>query len=262
MTTSGRTGTLTWYTVGDESARPLVLVHALGADSEMWGAQLPELSAMRRVVMVDLPGHGNSIAGPGPYTIRDLGEDILDVVTTAGADEFDLCGISLGGLISLWIAGHSSERVMSLVSSNTAARIGSEEIWQARINAVAGGGMEAVSEQALARFFTSGFATQHPEVFDQMSRTLLSIDPVGYVACCAAFRDADLRELVEAIRCPTLVIGGTEDISTPLDDSVWLHEHIEGSTLHILDGAPHFSNIEQAETWTEAAKGFLAAQGG
>ena len=262
MTTSGRTGTLTWYTVGDESARPLVLVHALGADSEMWGAQLPELSAMRRVVMVDLPGHGNSIAGPGPYTIRDLGEDILDVVTTAGADEFDLCGISLGGLISLWIAGHSSERVMSLVSSNTAARIGSEEIWQARINAVAGGGMEAVSEQALARFFTSGFATQHPDVFDQMSRTLLSIDPVGYVACCAALRDADLRELVEAIRCPTLVIGGTEDISTPLDDSVWLHEHIEGSTLHILDGAPHFSNIEQAETWTEAAKGFLAAQGG
>ena len=217
---------------------------------------------MRRVVMVDLPGHGNSIAGPGPYTIRDLGEDILDVVTTAGADEFDLCGISLGGLISLWIAGHSSERVMSLVSSNTAARIGSEEIWQARIDAVAGGGMEAVSEQALARFFTSGFATQHPEVFDQMSRTLLSIDPVGYVACCAALRDADLRELVEAIRCPTLVIGGTEDISTPLDDSVWLHEHIEGSTLHILDGAPHFSNIEQAETWTEAAKGFLAAQGG
>jgi 3-oxoadipate enol-lactonase len=261
MTTSGRTGTLTWYTVGDESARPLVMIHALGADSEMWEAQLPELSAMRRVVMVDLPGHGNSIAGPGPYTIRDLGEDILDIATTAGAGEFDLCGMSLGGLISLWIAGHSPERVMSLIASNTAARIGTEEIWQARIDAVAGGGMEAVSEQALARFFTSGFATQHPEVFDQSTRTLLSIDPGGYMACCAALRDADLRELVEAIRCPTLVIGGAEDVSTPLDESVWLHEHIEGSALHILDGAPHFSNLEQPKAWTAAAKGFLAAQG-
>jgi 3-oxoadipate enol-lactonase len=262
MTTSGRTGTLTWYTVGEESARPLVLVHALGADSEMWDPQLPELSAMRRVVMVDLPGHGNSIAGPGPYTIRDLGEDVLDVATTAGAGEFDLCGMSLGGLISLWIAGHSPERVMSLVASNTAARIGSEEIWQARIDAVAGGGIEAVSDQALARFFTSSFATEHPDVFEPTSRALLATDPGGYAACCAALRDADLRELVEAIRCPTLVIGGTADISTPLDESVWLHDHIEGSTLHILDGAPHLSNLEQPEAWTEAAKRFLAAQGG
>jgi 3-oxoadipate enol-lactonase len=260
MTTSGRTGTLTWYTVGEESARPLVLVHALGADSEMWDPQLPELSAMRRVVMVDLPGHGNSIAGPGPYTIRDLGEDVLDVATTAGAGEFDLCGMSLGGLISLWIAGHSPERVMSLVASNTAARIGTEEIWQARIDAVAGGGMEAVSEQALARFFTSGFASEHPDVFEPTSRALLATDPGGYAACCAALRDADLRELVEAIRCPTLVIAGTEDISTPLAESVWLHEHVDGSTLHILDGAPHFSNLEQPEAWTETAKRFLAAQ--
>jgi len=261
MTTSGRTGTLTWYTVGEASARPLVMIHALGADSEMWEPQLPELSAMRRVVMVDLPGHGNSVAGPGPYTIPELGKDILDIATTAGAGEFDLCGMSLGGLISLWIAGHSPERVMSLIASNTAARIGSEEIWQARIDAVAGEGMEAVSEQALARFFTSGFASEHPDVFDQTSRVLLTIDPAGYAACCAALRDADVRELVEAIRCPTLVIGGTEDISTPLDESVWLHEHIGGSTIHILDGAPHFANLEQPAAWTEAVKRFLAEQG-
>ena len=260
MTTSGHTGTLTWYTVGDESARPLLMIHALGADSEMWEAQMPVLSSMRKVVMVDLPGHGNSIAGSGPYRIRDLGEDILDVATKAGADEFDLCGMSLGGLISIWIAGHSPERVMSLMASNTAARIGSEEIWQARIDAVTDGGMSAVSEQALARFFTSSFASEHPDVFDRTSRTLLATDPGGYAACCAALRDADLRELVEAIRCPTLVIGGGEDISTPPDESVWLHEHIPGSTLHILDGAPHFANLEHPEAWIEMVREFLAEQ--
>jgi 3-oxoadipate enol-lactonase len=261
MTTSGRTGTLTWYTVGEASARPLVMIHALGADSEMWEPQLPELSAMRRVVMVDLPGHGNSVAGPGPYTIPELGKDILDIATTAGSDEFDLCGMSLGGLISLWIAGHSPERVMSLSASNTAARIGSEEIWQARIDAVGAGGMEAISEQALARFFTATFALRHPDVFDRTSRALLATDPAGYAACCAALRDADLRELVEAIRCPTLVIGGSDDISTPPDQSVWLHEHIEGSTIHILGGAPHFANLEQPEAWTGVVTTFLAEQG-
>jgi 3-oxoadipate enol-lactonase len=261
MTTSGRTGTLTWYTVGDESARPLVMIHALGADSEMWDAQLPQLSTMRRVLLVDLPGHGNSVAGPGPYTIRALGEDILDIATTAAVPQFDLCGISLGGVISLWMAAHSPDRVIGLIASNTAARVGSEEIWQARIDAVTGGGMEAVSEQALGRFFTSSFASEQPDVFDQRSRALLATDPGAYAACCAALRDADLRELVEAIRCPTLVIGGSDDISTPPDQSVWLHEHIPGSTLHILEGAPHFANLEQPQAWTEVVAGFLAEQG-
>jgi 3-oxoadipate enol-lactonase len=261
MTASGHTGTLTWYTVGNESARSLVMIHALGADSEMWDAQLPQLSTMRRVVMVDLPGHGNSVAGPGPYTIRALGEDVLDIATTAGVPQFDLCGISLGGVISLWMAAHSPDRVISLVASNTAARVGSEEIWQARIDAVTGGGMEAVSEQALGRFFTSSFASEQPDVFDQRSRALLATDPGGYAACCAALRDADLRELVEAIRCPTLVIGGGEDISTPPDQSVWLNEHIPGSKLHILEGAPHFANLEQPQAWTEVVAGFLAEPG-
>ena len=216
---------------------------------------------MRRVVTVDLPGHGNSVAGPGPYTIRALGEDILDIATTAGILQFDLCGMSLGGVISLWMAAHSPDRVMSLVASNTSARVGSEEIWQARIDAVTDGGMEAVSEQALARFFTSSFASEQPDVFARTSRSLLATDPGGYAACCAALRDADLRELVEAIRCPTLVIGGGEDISTPPEQSVWLHEHIPGSTLHILEGAPHFANLEQPQAWTEVVARFLAEQG-
>jgi 3-oxoadipate enol-lactonase len=259
--TTGRTGTLTWYTVGDDSARPLVMIHALGADSEMWEAQLPELSTIRRVVMVDLPGHGNSVAGPGPYTIPDLGEDVLDVVTTAGIHQFDLCGMSLGGVVSLWMAAHSSDRIMSLVASNTSARVGSEEIWQARIDAVTDGGIEAVSEQALARFFTSSFASEQPDVFARTSRILLDTDPAGYAACCAALRDADLRELVEAIRCPTLVIGGSEDISTPPEQSVWLQDHIPGSRLQILDGAPHFANLEQPLAWTELVAEFLVEQG-
>ncbi|HEU5114015.1 MAG TPA: 3-oxoadipate enol-lactonase [Acidimicrobiia bacterium] len=258
--TTGRTGTLTWYTVGDDSAQPLVMIHALGADSEMWEAQLPRLSTMRRVVMVDLPGHGNSVAGPGPYTIRSLGEDILDVATTAGIHEFDLCGMSLGGVISLWMAAHSPDRVMSLVASNTSARVGSEEIWQARIDAVTEGGVEAISEQALARFFTSSFASEQPDVYVRTSRILLDTDPAGYAACCAALRDADLRELVEAIRCPTLVIGGGEDISTPPEQSIWLQEHIPGSRLHILEGAPHFSNLEQPEAWTTLVTEFLVEQ--
>jgi 3-oxoadipate enol-lactonase len=121
--------------------------------------------------------------------------------------------------------------------------------------------MEAVSDQALGRFFTSSFASEQPDVFHHRSRALLGTDPAGYAACCAALRDADLREMVEAIRCPTLVIGGSDDISTPPDQSVWLHEHIPGSTAHILAGAPHLANLEQPQAWTDVVAGFLAGQG-
>lgn len=258
MLMQGRTGALDWSEVGAGSGRPLVMVHALGADREVFAPQLPVLSSTRPVVLFDLPGHGASSAAPGPYTIRDLGLDVLDIATAAGADEFDLCGLSLGGLIALWIATNASDRVGALIVSNTAARIGTEELWAARIEAVESGGMDSIREMALTRFFTPGLAaTDHPTV-ERANLVLAATDPVGYAGCCAALRDADLRESVGAIRSPTLVIGADQDISTPPVESKWLHENIPGSKLRILDGAAHFSNLEQPEAWTTAVAAFLA----
>lgn len=254
---TGRTGSLAWAETGDSSARRLVMLHALGADMKMWEPQLPDLARLRRVITVDLPGHGTSTAASGPFTVSQLGEDILDIADAAGATSFDLCGVSLGGFISLWMAAHAPDRVTALVASNTAARIGSEEIWQARIDAVAEGGVAAVSEAALGRFFTPGFADIDPATYESSARTLLGTDPDAYMSCCAALRDADLRELVEAIRCPTLVIGGGADISTPPDQAEWLHEHIEGSRLALIDGAPHFANLERPEEWGGLVTAFL-----
>lgn len=254
---TGRTGALAWTETGD-GPRALVMIHALGADMKMWELQLPELSRLRRVIRVDLPGHGTSTAAEGPYTISRLGEDILDVTSAAGAETLDVCGISLGGLISLWMAAHAPDRVTALVASNTAARIGGEEIWQARIEAIAAGGIEAISEQALGRFFTPGFAAANPATYEMSASTLLGTDPGAYIACCAALRDADLRELVEAIHCPTLVIGGSEDVSTPPDQAEWLSEHIVDSRLAVIEGAPHFANLEKPEEWAGLVTGFLA----
>lgn len=258
---TGQTGSLAWAETGDSSARPLVMLHALGADMKMWEPQLPDLARLRRVITVDLPGHGTSTAADGPFTVKQLGEDILAIADAASADTFDLCGVSLGGFISLWLAAHAPDRVTALVASNTAARIGSEEIWQARIDAVAEGGIPAVSEAALGRFFTPGFAAIDPATYESSARTLLGTDPDAYMACCAALRDGDLRELVEAIHCPTLVIGGGADISTPPEQSEWLHDHIDGSRLAIIDGAPHFPNLERPEVWRRLVIGFLTELG-
>ncbi|MGH8950802.1 MAG: alpha/beta fold hydrolase [Acidimicrobiia bacterium] len=254
----GRTGALDWSEVGTGPARPLVMIHALGADRGLFAPQLPVLSATRRVIQFDLPGHGASSAVPGPYAIGDLGLDVLDIATAAGADEFDLCGISLGGLMGLWVATNASDRVGALVVSNTAARVGTEELWAARIEAVESGGMDSIREMALTRFFTPGLAATDPSTVERTGLVLAATDPVGYAGCCAALRDADLRESVGAIRNPTLVVGADQDVSTPPADSRWLHENITGSELRMLDGAAHLSNLEQPEAWTSAVAGFLS----
>jgi 3-oxoadipate enol-lactonase len=258
MSSSYRTGDLARQVSGMDAGRPLIMVHSLGVDSTMWTLQLEELSKIRRVLTVDLPGHGNSSATPGPYSIEDLGRDVLDVATDAGMSRFELCGISLGGLIGLWLAIHAPDRVLSLVVANTAARIGSADFWQDRIRAVEQGGMAVIRDQVVARFFTPEFAERDPETVARINRIFAGTDPVGYVACCAALRDDDLRSSVPSIRCPTLIVVGKADSATPPADSVWLSERIPESRLRILPEAAHLSNLEQPAAFTATVSDFLA----
>jgi len=241
-----RTGTIRWSDSGGD--RPtLILLHAMGADRTLWNPQLGALHRVRRVVNVDLPGHGASSAHPGPYTIEDLGMDILDVAAACGAANFDVCGISLGGLISLWLASNAPGAVSKLIACNTAARLGSERLWSERIEAVERGGMAAVRETVMSRFFAPGFELRYPGALASVRRVFAEIDPVGYAGCCAALRDADLTGAVAGIVSPTLIVGGALDVATPPEQSVWLHDRIPDSRVEVIPGAAHLSNLDQPD---------------
>lgn len=254
-----RTGILRWVTAGSEQSPGLILLHSLGTDAEMWDPQLEALSELRQVVLIDLPGHGRSTAAPPPYRLDDLGEDVLDVATSVGLDSFDVGGVSLGGLIALWLAAYAPGRVTRLICANTAAKLGSEELWTERIRAVEAGGMEAIRDAVVPRFFAPGFSERYPEQFEKMLQTFTDTDPAGYIGCCGALRDADLRDEVSKIRCPTLIIGGEADIATPPATARWLHRHIQGSQLELIGGAAHLSNLDQPETFTRLVVSALNA---
>lgn len=250
ISTLWRTGPLRWTEMGPIDGRGLLLIHSLGTDSRMWQPQLDAFAAVRRVVAVDLPGHGRSSAQPGEYRLDDLGRDLLQVADQAGHTRFDVCGISLGGMLGLWLAANAPERVLTLVASNTAARLGSEEQWSVRMHTVLEQGMEAIRPTVMTRFFTSGFDLRHPAQFEAVTEMFRAVDPVGYAGCCALLRDADISEKVTAIRCPTLIIGGEEDVATPPTQAEWLHRQIRGSRLQIIPQAAHLANLEQPETFT------------
>lgn len=254
---SQRTGTLHWTEQGPTDQRGLVLLHSLGGDSRMWTPQLEAFATMRRVVAIDLPGHGRSTAHPGEYSLNDLGADVLAIADRAGLSRFDICGISLGGLLGLWLTINATDRVQTLIASNTASRVGSRELWAARIQAVIDQGMAEIRPGVVARFFTPDFGQRRPEVLRQAEETFISVDPVGYIGCCAALRDGDLSPAIPAIRCPTLIMAGEEDQATPPDQAEWLHRHIPHSRLEVIPDAAHLANLEQPEIFTRLAMDFL-----
>lgn len=249
-TIDGRTGRLSWDASGSDSDHGLLLIHSLGQDTRMWVEQLPFFAEKRRVVTVDLPGHGESTAEDREYTLEDLGLDVLDVADASGLDTFDVLGISLGGLIAMWLAIERPERVTHLIASNTAAKVGTADAWNERIEAVKEGGMKSIRDSVIPRFVTPELAGQRPHVMDQLHDMFESIDPAGYAGCCAALRDADLRDSVARIACPTLIIGGNRDVATPPEMVRELYESIPASRLELIADAAHLPNLDQPAEFT------------
>jgi 3-oxoadipate enol-lactonase len=189
-------------------------------------------------------------------TIERLGRDLLALLDYLGIARAHVCGLSLGGMTALWLAAHHPERVGRAVFANTAARIGTAATWDARIAAVRGGGMAAVRDAVVARFFSEGFRARRPDVARAFGDMLEATRPDGYVAACAALRDADLRAVVPAIRAPALIVAGALDEATPPAQSEELHTAIGGSEMVALDAA-HLSNVEQPEAFSARLLLFL-----
>lgn len=242
---------------GPDDAPVIVMVNSLGTDLRMWDLQVAHFNQTLRVVRYDCRGHGGSDVPAGPYTIEQFGLDLLALFDTLQVERAYVCGLSLGGIVALWFAARYPERVDRAVFANTAARIGNEEIWNTRIEAVRTGGMGAIRDVVLTRFLSEGFRQRHPEVVRQIGEIVEATNPVGYIGACAALRDTDLREILAAIHVPSLIIAGALDEATPPSQSRELHAAITGSELVVLREAAHLSNIEQPEEFSKAVLAFL-----
>jgi 3-oxoadipate enol-lactonase len=243
---------------GRDDAPVLVLSNSLGTTLDMWAPQMPALLQHFRVLRHDARGHGRSDVTPGPYTIAQLGADVLALMDHLGIARAHFCGLSMGGMIGMWLGTHHAGRLDRLVLCNTAAKIGSPDTWNPRIAKVEADGMASIVDLVLERWFTAGFRQRAPQQVDVVRDMLLNTAPAGYSANCAAVRDMDQRDEIASIRVPTLVIAGTHDGSTPAADGRAVADAIPGARYVELDAA-HLSNWEQSEQFSEALVGFLGA---
>jgi 3-oxoadipate enol-lactonase len=220
----------------------IVLSNSLGSDMSMWTPQVAALSKQFRVLRYDTRGHGHSEAPKGPYTLK-----------IAKANFF---GISMGGLTGIALAARHANRFERVVLCNTAARIGSPEVWVPRAERARKEGMLVLSEAVLPRWFTGEFIAREPLMFSVIRDVFVHTDKEGYANNCEAIDATDLRPEVSGIKLPALVISGTHDLAATPAQGKELAAVIPGARYVELD-ASHISNIEQADAFTKTVLDFL-----
>jgi 3-oxoadipate enol-lactonase / 4-carboxymuconolactone decarboxylase len=250
-----------FYRLQGNAGQPvLILSHSISTDHAMWDLQVENLLPHFQILRYDTRGHGASEATAGEYSIEMLGKDILALADSLEISQFAFCGLSLGGAIGQWVAAHAPDRVTHLVLANTSPQFVPRTNWETRIAAVVKGGMSAVVDVAMQRFFSPDMlARRNPNVASIRS-VFLGTDPVGYLGCCAALRDMNHGDLLRQIKAPTLVISGNRDVATPWKGyGERLAQKIAGVKLVHLDAA-HLSNIERPQSFTSALLEFLLPQ--
>lgn len=241
---------------GPEDLPVLLLINSLATEYRLWETQVPEFARRFRVLRYDHPGHGPSPAGAGPYALADLGGQVLRLLDSVGVARAHVCGLSIGGLVAMWLATRAPERVDKLVLANTSARIGTVEGWEARMTQVRAEGLAPLVGPSLERWFTPALRAAEPALTAAFGETLKRVQPEGYLGCCAALRDADLWADLPRVRAPTMVIAGAQDAVTTVAEGARMAETIPGARLVTLDAA-HLSCVASAR-FTEEVLAFLA----
>ncbi len=236
---------------GPRDAPVLMLGNSLGSTTRMWAPVAERLSATFRVLRFDLRGHGRSPATPGPYTVADLGGDVVALLDSLGIERISYCGTSLGGMIGMWLATHAQYRLDRLVLCCTSAHLPPAQGWQDRAATVREKGCEAIADTVIARWFTPGFAARHPDRVAEVRAGFVTCDREGYAGCAEAVGSMDLRALLPQVRAHTLVLVGAEDQATPPPHGELIAQSIPDARLVTLADAAHLAALEHPETVAE-----------
>ena len=245
------------YTVDGPADGPVLLLgSSIGTNTELWAPQVPILAQRHRVVRYDHRGHGRSPVPAGSYTLADLGGDVLALLDRLGAHRASLGGVSLGGMVSMWVAAHAPERVDRLVLVCTAAKL-PEDLWAERAAVARGPGLAALVDRVVARWLTPEYAQQHPDVVASLRAMFLATPAAGYAGCCDAIRTMELEPVLSRIVATTLVVAGLDDEATPPEHAKRILGEIARSRLALVAGAAHLPTVSHPDLIGQLVKDFL-----
>lgn len=221
----------------------LVLGNSMGTTAAVWEPQLAQFRLDFRLLRYEYPGHGGSAAPAGPYTVGELGAAVLGLLDEHGIGRARYCGISLGGMVGMWLAANAPDRIDALAVCCTSAYLPPAPFWAGRAQQARAEGTGPIAEQVVSRWFTPEFAAREPDVPASFVAGLAQVAAEGYAGCCEAIGAMDLRPSLPAITAPTLVIAGAEDPATPPWHGAVIASAIPGARLAVVRGAAHLASV-------------------
>ena len=244
---------------GKKQAPVVVLGHSLACSQVMWWPQLELLETHFQVLRYDTRGHGQTEAPPGLYTLEQLVADAIGMLDALQLDRVHWVGLSMGGMIGQGVVLGHPGRLSLLVLADTAAIIPAEAqpVWQERIDTAINGGMQAVAESTLERWFTPEYLGYGGPEVDRIRQQILATPVAGYVGCSEAIRRLNYLDRLDAVETKTLIMVGADDPGTPVAASEAMHAHIKNSQMVVIPQAAHLSNIEQAQIFNDNLLRFL-----
>lgn len=244
---------------GDPSGHPVVFANSLGTDLRLWDPILPLLPKSLRIIRFDKRGHGLSECPAAPYSMGSLVRDTEALLDYLKVKDCIFVGLSIGGMIAQGLAVKRLDIVRALVLSNTAAKIGQPSMWDERIAAVKTGGIDALADSTLERWFSKKFQSSSDL---QLWRNMLVRQPAaGYLGCSAAISGTDFFTSTSGLRLPVLGIAGAEDGSTPPDLVRETTDLIPGSQFHLIRKAGHLPCVEQPAEYAHILTEFFRSVG-
>lgn len=253
--------TLHYQHTGAANSLTLVFINALGTDYRIWDGVVSHLVDQYPVVRFDARGHGLSDSPPGPYSVADLAGDVNGLLNYLGIERAVLVGVSVGGLTALQTALDYPERVKALVLCDTSAKIGGDDYWDERINTLRDKGMIHLAEAILGRWFAPEFIEQNPASYRGFYNMLMRMPLDGYMATCAALRNADLRGRMGEIMMPVLALCGALDLATPPEAVRGLVQSLPDARFQLIEQAAHTPSVEQPEAMADAILRFMRKLG-
>ncbi|MBO9098448.1 MULTISPECIES: 3-oxoadipate enol-lactonase [unclassified Rhizobium] len=245
--------------IGAPADKPtIVFANALGTDFRIWRDVIVRLAGDFAIVLYDKRGHGLSDVGQTPYAIEDHAGDLAGLLDMLSVSNAYICGLSVGGLIAQSLYQRRPELVRGLILCGTAPRIGTPDLWNDRIAAVKAGGIEALADGIMERWFTEEFRRPENTAYAGYRNMLVRQPAEGYVATCEALRDADYETAATSIAVPTICVAGGKDGSTPPDVVLAMAKRIPDARYELIRDAGHIACVEQPALLTEIIKAFIA----
>jgi 3-oxoadipate enol-lactonase len=243
---------------GRDGGATLMLSNSLGCNLQMWEPQMKALTQHFRVIRYDRRGHGKSGVPPAPYSMERFGRDVLAILDDLNIERVHWCGLSMGGMVGQWLGANAPDRINRLILSNTHSYYPDKAMWDDRIRMAQEKGIAGMVEPTMERWFTKEFRERAPDRIAVMRDMFLKTQLDGFIGCCHAVRNMDLRDTHARITAPTLVIVGAKDPATPPAAGEAIQQAIKGAKLASLEAA-HISNFEQPQVYVDTVLGFLKA---